>query len=250
MNKRWTSFLVVCFVSVYFTEVQGQSCVLPEDLQNSSWVATGVHNEGNIEFGLNTMTGYDLWILGEIYQLDECVWSAPSDGIYVFRLGTTYYDPVLGVSKRAYVCMRLKKITDNLYSFYILADEIIVHTTTERYLPLTSQEYSAITSTCELCQATSPETDDEYSLLTRAGSTDQVPSDYMFMNCPCGTPSTDCPPAPTTTTVLTTTTSTTTPTTTTPSTTSTTVPTTTVGPTTCRPHGRNKLRCCYIADTS
>lgn len=181
--------VVVCIVLTIFIEVTEQANQLPEDLRQSNWVASGEHAVGDITFGNAIMIGYPISIMGTEVKAYTCISAKPSDGIYVFRSDGQIFNPLTWASMRVHLCMRLKKITNNIYSFYILADAVNAD---ERYMTLTDDTIPS--DACELCQATSPPADAEYSLLTRVGSTDQVPSNHVFMNCPCGTTSEECGP--------------------------------------------------------
>ncbi|XP_063442149.1 uncharacterized protein LOC134722458 [Mytilus trossulus] len=113
------------FISVFFIlflifklDVDAACTGLPADLQQSSWVDDIASN--TLTFGTKTLTGFSFQDTGTTLNAFTCVGNV--DNVYVFGSDSSVSSPD-GSSQFYYLCMRITKVSENSYYYYLLADE-------------------------------------------------------------------------------------------------------------------------------
>ncbi|VDI03545.1 Hypothetical predicted protein [Mytilus galloprovincialis] len=160
---------------------------LPVDLQSSMWVNDAESN--TLTFGTNTLLGFSFQDTGTNFNAFTCISS--DDNVYVFGSDNSLSSP-FGSTEYYYLCMRITKVTENSYYYYLLGEE---NTSTFPVVRAIKSSVSLDTSRsrppCDICSDRN-DGNTEASFLRRS-TVPSVPSVTAVPLClPCNTTQAEC----------------------------------------------------------
>ncbi|XP_052076568.1 mucin-5AC-like [Mytilus californianus] len=187
--------LTTVVLMLSFSTFTAAVCTLPTELQNSVWnyqytdVASNTQKTTTLTFGRTTLPEPSNIILNAFgTTLDKwtCISNltmSSSVSVAVFKSDMSY-STFSGRRRWVYLCMKLTKVTDNLFYFYLLSDEDKSLFPTERiYHPAASSIPDNNDPVCStFCQYT---TQPKIRTLKKSGSSATLPGDVSLCE-PCG----------------------------------------------------------------
>ncbi|VDI16193.1 Hypothetical predicted protein [Mytilus galloprovincialis] len=158
------------------------SCSLPQDLRNKVWeysytsVSDSSKKVINLDIKTTTLqnSAINLEFQGTIINQWTCINSldvSNTTTVVVFRSDNSYSKVPLGDNYRLYLCMKLTRITADLYYFYLLSDKKTDIKPNERAFESTDTD--PISST--VCQYT--DSPPKIRTLRKQGTNDVLPND-------------------------------------------------------------------------
>ncbi|CAC5379531.1 unnamed protein product [Mytilus coruscus] len=170
------------------------TCSLPTDLKNAAWEYnyTHVSDSSDQSTTLNIATTtlqnsvINLNAFGTTIRDWTCINSlniSNTQTIVVFKSDTSFTSgPNIG-SRRLYLCMKLTKVTNDLYYFYLLSD--IFHFVTPKERVYSSGEGNTPTDDASMCSTFCQYTGSpKIRTLRRQGTSDELPDDAALCE-PC-----------------------------------------------------------------
>ncbi|VDI03546.1 Hypothetical predicted protein [Mytilus galloprovincialis] len=178
---------MIYLVFVFFTMSADANCPggLPADLQNSMWI----DGSNTLTFGTTTFSGFIFTDMGTIFDAFTCI--SNTDNVYVFgsdnSVSTPFSDP-----HYYYLCMRITKVTDNSYYYYLLGEESTGTTPVVRATKSSvTHSESRLLPTCDICSDNNDGNTEAFFL--RRSTVPSVPSVTADPIClPCNTTQAEC----------------------------------------------------------
>ncbi|XP_071126674.1 adhesion G protein-coupled receptor B3-like isoform X2 [Mytilus edulis] len=186
----------LCLLSsiIYFmySSTSDATCSLPDELQSSTWEYNYTHVIDNSERSATIFTGTKTMQTSVIYdvqgtKLDRwtCINSlniSNTQDVVVFKSDTSFTIGPSSPSRWLYLCMKITKVTDDLFYFYLLSDVFTGVTPKERVFAPDSSAPSHNAPTCRtFCQYTSSP---KIRTLRKQGTNDVLPNDSSLCE-PC-----------------------------------------------------------------
>ncbi|XP_071126667.1 uncharacterized protein [Mytilus edulis] len=166
-------------------------CTLPTELHNAVWNYQYTDHSNNAQtttltFGITTLTrpsNIRLNALGTILNAWTCIsnLTLSSDvSVAVFKSDASYSD-ANGIRKWVYICMKLTKVADDFFYFYLLSDEDSSVYPKERVYQSSSIPDNTVPVCSTFCQYTSQP---RIRTLKKSGSSTTLPGDVSLCE-PC-----------------------------------------------------------------
>lgn len=170
--------IISCMICLIITDYEA-ACVLPQYIQSSDWID---QTSTQLSFGTSSMAGLNINARGSILNTYNCI--SNIGNVLVFKSDKSYTDR--GRTRWIYLCMKMTKISNNLFYFYLLADmdtSVIpnyrVYNPKADVIPLDSQE------TCKFCEFTTAPSKNDFHLLRRMGTNESLGVSSPSLCLPC-----------------------------------------------------------------
>ncbi|VDI78844.1 Hypothetical predicted protein [Mytilus galloprovincialis] len=102
--------------SIFNLDVDAVCTGLPVELQGSTWEDSVTKQ--TFTFGTKTLKGFSFTYTGTNFEDFTC--TGNTDNVYVFGSDNSQSSPT-GLAEYFYLCMRIIKVTDDLFYYYLLA---------------------------------------------------------------------------------------------------------------------------------
>ncbi|CAG2192905.1 unnamed protein product [Mytilus edulis] len=102
--------------SIFNLDVDAVCTGVPMELQGSTWEDSVTMK--TFTFGTKTLKGFTFTYSGTTFKDFTC--TGNTDNVYVFGSDNSHSSPT-GSAEYFYLCMRIIKVTDNLFYYYLLA---------------------------------------------------------------------------------------------------------------------------------
>lgn len=175
------SSLVSTYIFVIGLSFCGCSpCELPPEIQSSGWTYTRPsYSPTTIQFGLQILTNFPINIYGQSYNAYTCMFSktlSSDERILLFKSDAPFNDLINGVTNnRIYLCMKMTKVSSNLFYFYLLNDLLPIAMPQER-ASTRPDPVSISDDTLEsFCQYDTDNPPDDVRTLQRSGTSEVLP---------------------------------------------------------------------------
>lgn len=182
-------FLIFVVLLIIPREEVSAQCTLPAEIQNSNWL---YQSTTVVSFGTSNMQGLVFRTRGENLDGFNCI--SNTSNVYVLKSVESYSDR--GETKYLYMCVKLTKVSKDLFYFYLLADPSTDVSPNDRiYVPDTLLTDS--NPTCTFCQYNTDPPDDDKRILQREGTNETLPTGItacLPCNATCDTGTSDTPP--------------------------------------------------------
>lgn len=185
-------FLIYVVLLIIPREEVSAQCTLPAEIQNSNWL---YQSTTVVSFGTSNMQG--IAVNGRGTNLDNFNCISNTGNVYVLKSASFTFR---GDTKYVYMCMKLTKVSNNLFYLYFLSDQYnmgsIVTPIGERiYVPDTVPSDSD--PTCTFCQYTTDPPDADVRILQRESTSETLPAGITAClpceaTCDTGPPSDSC----------------------------------------------------------
>ncbi|XP_052078238.1 sushi, von Willebrand factor type A, EGF and pentraxin domain-containing protein 1-like isoform X2 [Mytilus californianus] len=194
LKEKFYNALLSVIICLMYSSTSDAACSLPEELQGTLWeynyTKISDNSEQSTTLNIVTTTIQDSISLNAFgTTLDDwtCINSlniSNAQTVLVFKSDTSFTSNPFGGSRRLYLCMKLTKVTADLFYFYLLSDVFTDVDPDERvFAPEDSSAPNDNEPTCStFCQYTgSP----KIRTLRRQGTNDALPNDASLCE-PCG----------------------------------------------------------------
>ncbi|CAG2244035.1 unnamed protein product [Mytilus edulis] len=186
----------LCLLSaiIYFmySSTSDAKCSLPDELQSSTWEYNYTHVIDNSEQSATISTGTNTMQTSVIYDVQgtklsrwTCINSlniSNTQDVVVFKSDNSFTSGPSGPNRWLYLCMKITKVTDDLFYFHLLSDVFTGVTPKERVFAPDSSAPSHNAPTCStFCQYTSSP---KIRTLRKQGTNDVLPNDSSLCE-PC-----------------------------------------------------------------
>ena len=164
-----------------YSDPVAEACTLPASLQGSGWKYTYGANEVTVSFGTNTMSGLSYTARGEVLNSYHCI--SNTANVYVFKSVNSYTNR--GEDGWLYLCMKITRVSDDLFYFSLLAD-IDTVIGDRVYNPPTDSIPQDTDPKCDVCSYATTPPDNDIRILQRIGTGETLPGSESPC-LPCGT---------------------------------------------------------------
>ena len=173
--------LCISLFLLLYTIKHLDGCTIPDILQSANWDYDFDSTKSTLHFTSSGMTGLQYIARGEVMNTYACI--ANTDDVYVFKSSQSYSHR--GDDRWIYLCMKMTKVSDKLYYFYLLANLYTGVTPNDRvFSPPAGTILSDNSPPCtDFCSYTTPIPDNDARPLKRQGTSEPLPGGETL----CGT---------------------------------------------------------------
>ncbi|XP_071126665.1 CUB and sushi domain-containing protein 3-like isoform X7 [Mytilus edulis] len=191
MAKLYNALLSLTICLMY-SSTSDAACSLPDELKSSTWEYNYTHVIDNSEQSATISTGTNTMQTSVIYDVQgtklsrwTCINSlniSNTQDVVVFKSDNSFTSGPSGPNRWLYLCMKITKVTDDLFYFHLLSDVFTEVTPKERVFAPDSSAPSHNAPTCStFCQYTSSP---KIRTLRKQGTNDVLPNDASLCE-PC-----------------------------------------------------------------
>ncbi|VDI66532.1 CUB and sushi domain-containing protein [Mytilus galloprovincialis] len=191
MAKLYNALLSLTICLMY-SSTSDAACSLPDELKSSTWeynytkIIDSSEQSATISIGTNTMQTSVIYdVQGTKLDRWTCINSlniSNTQDVVVFKSDTSFTSGPSSPSRWLYLCMKITKVTDDLFYFHLLSDVFNGVTPKERVFAPDSSAPSHNAPTCStFCQYTSSP---KIRTLRKQGTNDVLPNDASLCE-PC-----------------------------------------------------------------
>ncbi|CAG2236294.1 CSMD [Mytilus edulis] len=191
MAKLYNALLSLTICLMY-SSTSDAACSLPDELKSSTWeynytqIIDSSEQSATISIGTNTMQTSVIYdVQGTKLSRWTCINSlniSNTQDVVVFKSDNSFTSGPSGPNRWLYLCMKITKVTDDLFYFHLLSDVFTEVTPKERVFAPDSSAPSHNAPTCStFCQYTSSP---KIRTLRKQGTNDVLPNDASLCE-PC-----------------------------------------------------------------
>lgn len=185
------AFQRVVLLTWMIFQKSGCTCTLPAELHNSASTWNDIELQRTITFTANKMTGYEITLAGQPFDAFTCI--SNTGNVYVFKCDSTFQDPVTFSNQPSFLCMKMVKVSDNLFYYHLLSEQDRTGTTAPVNFRIYFSAASfgdngpdpAVTPTCDYCSFTTPHSDSEFRPIQRQGTAENITQSEATLCLPC-----------------------------------------------------------------